>query len=83
MLPELRIRNGRSGIKTFVFRKRVGGEMRNITIGRFSPSFGLAEARKKALPSDGPFIAPCFPANVPCGIKKSHSFCRVAPTRPQ
>ncbi|MEP6868707.1 MAG: integrase family protein [Novosphingobium sp.] len=48
IIPGLRIRVGKSGAKTFVFRKRVGGEVRNITIGRFSSRFTLADARKKA-----------------------------------
>lgn len=48
LVPGLRIRVGRSGVKTFIFRKRIGSEVRNITLGRYTVSFGLAEARKKA-----------------------------------
>lgn len=48
IVPGLRIRVGRSGAKTFILRKRVGGRWRNITIGPFKEYFGLADARKKA-----------------------------------
>jgi integrase len=37
-----------SGTKSFVLRKRVAGKYRNVTIGRFSERFGLADARKRA-----------------------------------
>jgi integrase len=47
-VPGLRIRIGTTGAKTFMLRKRVAGRVRNITIGRYSPRFGLADARKKA-----------------------------------
>lgn len=47
-VPGLRIRIGTSGAKTFIIRKRIGGRIRNITIGRYGPRFGLAEARKRA-----------------------------------
>jgi len=47
-VPGLRIRIGVTGTRTFVLRKRVAGRARNITIGRFTDRFGLAEARKKA-----------------------------------
>lgn len=47
-VPGLRLRIGTSGAKTFIIRKRVGGRIRNITVGRYGPRFGLAEARKKA-----------------------------------
>ena len=47
-VPGLRLRVGASGIKTFILRKRVGGQSRNITIGRFGPRCGLLEARRKA-----------------------------------
>ncbi|MFB0875325.1 MULTISPECIES: tyrosine-type recombinase/integrase [unclassified Sphingobium] len=47
-VPGLRLRIGTSGAKTFIVRKRIGGRIRNITIGRYGPRFGLAEARKKA-----------------------------------
>ena len=39
---------GASGARTFLLRKRVAGSVRNITIGRYSDRFGLADARKKA-----------------------------------
>ncbi|SFG52994.1 Site-specific recombinase XerD [Novosphingobium sp. CF614] len=48
VVPGLRLRMGASGAQTFLLRKRVGGAVRNITIGRYSERFGLAEARKKA-----------------------------------
>jgi integrase len=47
-VPGLRIRVGVSGTRTFMLRKNVAGRYRNITLGRFSTRFGLAEARKKA-----------------------------------
>ncbi|MBO9712175.1 site-specific integrase [Sphingomonas sp.] len=48
VVPGLRLRLGASGTRTFLLRKRVGGVVRNITIGRYSDRFSLAEARKKA-----------------------------------
>ena len=47
-VPGLRIRMGASGAQTFILRKRVGGRVRNITVGRYGPRFTLAEARRKA-----------------------------------
>lgn len=47
-VPGLRVRIGASGAKTFILRKRVGERIHNITIGRYGPRFGLADARKKA-----------------------------------
>ena len=47
-VPGLRVRIGTSGVKTFIVRKRWAGKIKNITLGRYSPRFGLAEARKKA-----------------------------------
>lgn len=47
-VPGLRVRYGNSGMKTFVLRKTVGGRYRNVTLGRYSDKFGLAEARRKA-----------------------------------
>lgn len=48
-VPGLRVRMGTSGVQTFILRKRVGGRIRNITVGRYQPPrFGLADARKKA-----------------------------------
>lgn len=47
-VPGLRLRVGASGAKTFILRKRVGGQSRNITIGRFGPRCGLVDARRKA-----------------------------------
>jgi hypothetical protein len=45
----LRIRVGTTGIKTFIVRKRVGGRIANVTVGRFhDPRFTLNDARKKA-----------------------------------
>lgn len=44
----LRARIGTSGAVTFVLRKRTGDKVRNITIGRYGPRFGLADARRKA-----------------------------------
>ena len=48
VVPGLRVRMGVSGAQTFVVRKRIGGKPRNITVGRYSPRFGLVDARKKA-----------------------------------
>jgi integrase len=47
-VPGLRIRIGKTGAKTFILRKRVAGRIRNITVGRYGPRFGLTDARKKA-----------------------------------
>ncbi len=48
VVPGLRVRLGRSGRKSFAIRKRVGSKIKNISIGRYGPNFGLADARKKA-----------------------------------
>ena len=48
VVPGLRVRLGVSGGRTFIVRKRIGGKVKNITFGRYSARFGLAEARKKA-----------------------------------
>lgn len=48
LVAGLRVRSGSTGAKTFILRKRVGGKLKNITLGRYGPRFGLAEARKKA-----------------------------------
>jgi integrase len=47
-VPGLRVRVGVSGAKTFILRRRVGDKTKNITIGRYGPRFGLADARRKA-----------------------------------
>ncbi len=45
----LRIRVGTSGAKTFIVRKRIGGRIANVTVGRFHDQrFTLTDARKKA-----------------------------------
>ena len=45
----LRVRIGTSGAKTFIVRKRIGGRIANVTVGRFHDQrFTLADARKKA-----------------------------------
>lgn len=45
----LRIRVGTSGAKTFIVRKRIGGRIANVTVGRFHDQrFTLSDARKKA-----------------------------------
>ncbi|WP_296164701.1 site-specific integrase [uncultured Brevundimonas sp.] len=45
----LRIRVGTSGAKTFIVRKRIGGRIANVTVGRFHDQrFNLADARRKA-----------------------------------
>jgi integrase len=46
--PGLRLRIGSSGTKTFIVRKRTGDKVVNVTIGRYGPRLGLAEARKRA-----------------------------------
>ena len=48
VVPGLRVRLGVLGGRTFIVRKRIGGKVKNITLGRYSARFGLAEARKKA-----------------------------------
>lgn len=47
-VPGLRVRIGATGAKTFILRKRVSGKLRNISLGRYGPHFGLAAARRKA-----------------------------------
>lgn len=47
-VPGLRVRIGTTGAKTFILRKRVAGKLKNMTIGRYGPRFGLADARRKA-----------------------------------
>lgn len=47
-VPGLRVRVGASGAKSFVVRKRVGGKIKVITLGRYGPRLSLAEARKQA-----------------------------------
>lgn len=47
-VPGLRVRIGATGLKTFIVRKRVGGRVKNMTIGQYGARFGLADARKKA-----------------------------------
>lgn len=45
----LRVRIGSTGAKTFIFRKRIGSRVSNMTLGRYHESrFTLADARKKA-----------------------------------
>lgn len=49
LVAGLRLRIGSSGTKTFILRKRVGGRVRNITLGRYHDRrFTLGDARKKA-----------------------------------
>lgn len=49
IVPGLRVRVGTSGAKTFILRKRVGGRLSNMTLGRYHETrFTLADARKKA-----------------------------------
>jgi integrase len=48
LIAGLRLRVGSTGAKTFILRKRVAGKLKNITLGRYSPRFGLAAARRKA-----------------------------------
>jgi hypothetical protein len=44
----LRLRVGKSGIKTYILRKKYHGRWLNLTLGRHSLRFKLADARKKA-----------------------------------
>lgn len=44
----LRLRVGKSGIKTYILRKKCQGRWLNLTLGRHSVRFKLADARKKA-----------------------------------
>lgn len=48
IVPGLRLRVGASGVKTYILRKRVNGKPMNITIGRHTSRFTLANARRKA-----------------------------------
>lgn len=48
IVPGLRVRISSSGVQSFIVRKRIAGKPSNITLGRYGPRFGLAEARKKA-----------------------------------
>lgn len=49
VVPGLRIRIGASGTRTFIIRKRIGGRIANVTVGRFHETrFTLSDARKKA-----------------------------------
>lgn len=48
VVPGLRVRVGSGGTKTFIVRKRIGGRLRNITVGSYGTRFTLADARKKA-----------------------------------
>lgn len=47
-VPGLRLRLGKSGARTFILRKRVGGKIRNVTLGRHGDRFTVADARRKA-----------------------------------
>jgi integrase len=48
VVPGLRVRVGK-GTKTFILRKRIGGKLRNLTLGRYNEHrFTLADARKTA-----------------------------------
>ncbi len=66
-VPGLRIRVGKGGTKSFILRKRVGGKVKNITIGRYGPRLGLAEARKRARS----IISDIEAGGVPKPIRKS------------
>jgi integrase len=44
----LRVRIGASGVKSFIVRKRVGGKIKVVTLGRYGARFTLADARKAA-----------------------------------
>lgn len=48
LITGLRLRIGASGVKTYILRKRVNGKWLNVTLGRHSPNFSLASARRKA-----------------------------------
>lgn len=49
VVPGLRLRMGTSGAATFILRKRIGGRLCNLTVGRFhETAFPLAKARGKA-----------------------------------
>lgn len=47
-VPGLRVRIGKTGAKTFILRKRVGGRVSNVTIGRHGDRLPIADARRKA-----------------------------------
>lgn len=48
VIKGLRLRIGASGVKTYILRKRCNGRLLNLTLGRHSLRFKLADARKKA-----------------------------------
>jgi integrase len=48
LIPGLRIRIGVNGNNSFILRKRLGSKLLNVTLGRHSPQYGIAEARKHA-----------------------------------
>ena len=49
IVPGLRVRVGKSGVATFILRKRIGGKLANLTLGRFNErAFPLAQARSRA-----------------------------------
>lgn len=48
VVPGLRVRIGKSGVRTFILRKRVAGKVRNVTLGRHGPRFLIDDARRKA-----------------------------------
>lgn len=47
-VPGLRIRIGTTGVKSFCMRKRHKGKIKNVTLGRYGPSYTLAQARREA-----------------------------------
>ena len=48
IVPGLRVRIGARGKPTFIFRKRIAGRLRNMTLGSYGERFTLADARRKA-----------------------------------
>lgn len=67
----LRARIGASGAISFILRRRIGDKVRNISIGRYGPRFGIGEARRKAraLVSDLEAGKPVQPARVRSAMK--------------
>lgn len=47
-VPGLRVRIGASGVVSFIVRKRIGGKIKVVTLGRYGARFTLAHARKAA-----------------------------------
>lgn len=79
-VPGLRVRVGTSGAKTFILRKRIGDKIRNITVGRYSPRFGLSDAHKKARSILSDIEAGMAPKVAPRPSSKAETVAGLMPT---